>query len=688
VNTHPRPTAATHLFPLVACAVACAGPRALPPPSTAPAPAPVANAGSSRDATTSLFAGGRGLYLVTRTQTGDDEVRRFPGHFIERGDDTVWVSDVIVAHGAARMLSDDLALRDDGGLLVFGEHSSVRARDLPPDEPHVGVIQVVGLAGGYVSARMRDGVLRFVAPGGDHWIDLTTPPTTALQIAGGENLCAILPTSRVRCWRSHALVNRQRVREEHAQALGPDPHVADVDALAVSDAGSLVTGPLTCVIGRAGTVACAREVHNAAGFVFEAVRLNGDLAPARSVAVGRSDVCTLGRDERVRCAWGPDVDAPAGPLGVDVTLREVPSLRGAAEVVLDGPLGCARWPSDEVRCWGRPMRDDGVEFRRTPTPIEGIDAAQAIAVDGPNACAVQRGQLLCWGTPWYNGGAPARNLVSAAPLRVSFRAAVTSLSMGGWGTCVTLLDGSAWCRSDDRDGPPDELTRPDPSRRLRSIAVVDDGVGVCALDQDDRAWCVRGDRQDPFQRTPSLDRYARLYGNDYRTWSLQRDGTVRCFGEHMRHARGSHCAPAGARDVIGFLDDCAIDRDGRAHCTPDGPSSYGYPAPGLERGSTLTAALGGGLRGVAGLGPHQCLLGVNGRLACASVGLLGEHGAGRIDAVALLPDLTDVEEVRGNGLLTCARRRDGRVFCWGINAAGSLSRAEAGRSPRLVPFPR
>jgi hypothetical protein len=50
-----------------------------------------------------------------------------------------------------------------------------------------------------------------------------------------------------------------------------------------------------------------------------------------------------------------------------------------------------------------------------------------------------------------------------------------------------------------------------------------------------------------------------------------------------------------------------------------------------------------------------------------------------------LDDVAQVVVARG---LACARRRGGEVWCWGDNASGALTVAEADRSPRVVTLRR
>ncbi|MDB4928735.1 MAG: hypothetical protein JWM10_1219 [Myxococcaceae bacterium] len=221
--------------------------------------------------------------------------------------------------------------------------------------------------------------------------------------------------------------------------------------------------------------------------------------------------------------------------------------------------------------------------------------------------------------------------------------------------------------------------------RLRAAALAE--VGLCALDPHDSAWCSPLAGQ-PFRRAPALDGFAWLGSPSAHTWILRRDGSVRCVDEQLREARNRWCLPRDARHVVGCLDECAVDHNGHAIEPADGPTAQGDLSPGLAPGSALLPALGGQVRGSTGFAGTECLLGVNGRVACTS-GLDAEVRGdvpGRVPTV--LDALTNVEEVRASGVFVCARRSDGRVLCWGDNAEGSLTRAAADAAPSSVPFPR
>ncbi len=195
--------------------------------------------------------------------------------------------------------------------------------------------------------------------------------------------------------------------------------------------------------------------------------------------------------------------------------------------------------------------------------------------------------------------------------------AVAKIALGGWHTCAIKEDGSLWCWGDNSHGQLGVgMTCSAPPNQLCGIA---SPVEVTAL------------------------------GHAVRDVALGWDGPT-----------------------------CAVKTDGSLWCWGD--NSHGQLGDGTteSRSSPVkVAALGGSAVKVAIGSEHCCALRTDGSVWCwgrNDYGQLGDGTAGEKHSPAALTALgSDVVDLVGGGSDSCARKKDGSLWCWGNSVSAKLA---------------
>lgn len=265
-----------------------------------------------------------------------------------------------------------------------------------------------------------------------------------------------------------------------------------------------------------------------------------------------------------------------------------------------------------------------------PSELSGITRVSA---GYPNACAItDDAHVRCWGTNVY--GALGDGTIDRAKgtVQVADLADVTALGVGWMSTCAVRKNGDVLCWGSNQKG------------------ALGDGTSVTHR----TPTRVRLDR-------PAVD----VTGGEHFFCARLVGGGVRCWGD------GS----------VGVLGDGAPPREERKPTSPKGLSSVVALAAG--RHHVCAAKEDGhvwcwGLRGGGVLGPRPAAAGGAGARQAA---------AGGTDTPAEVPDLDGVVELAAGETLSCARRRNGEVWCWGdvpVPMPGRERKASS-RDPRPVP---
>ncbi len=383
--------------------------------------------------------------------------------------------------------------------------------------------------------------------------------------------------------------------------------------------------------------------------------------PARSVGCGSSHACAVLLDGSVSC-WGSNHDGRiTGSLQASGIVDEPVRIAGvsrAREVTGGVRHSCALLMDGNVVCWGR--NDHGQidgqpsAARSDAVTVELPDQVVAMASGGLFNCAVTAHQeVYCWGAFGDPDYEPPLNRPSpeARIRKVPLLPPVDRLAVGMGGAACAGRGSSWWCWGDNGTGQ--LLVHPlwieSPERLpggFESLAL--GGTHACGV-RGERVYCWGRDS----------------YGSTGRAADLQRNtvplpSAVAAVGVSPEHV-------------------CAVTSDdGALYCWGD--NYFGQLGDGsrTDRVEPVRVPLDG-VTGVAAGQGHTCAL-AGSKVYCWGLNSHGQSApaqqfeAGSPDSVVLQPtevgSLAGVAEVGAGDFYSCARLRDGRVWCWGAGPAG------------------
>jgi len=297
----------------------------------------------------------------------------------------------------------------------------------------------------------------------------------------------------------------------------------------------------------------------------------------------------------------------------------------------------------------------------------------------------------------------------------------TTLSGGGYHTCIILDDGSVSCWGLNVNGQIGDGTTIDLTTRTQTSSF---GIGrtamtissghkhTCAILDDGSVSCwgwnlfgqlgdgTNIDRNTPTQ-TSSLGTgrtAVQISSGEYHTCAILDDGTVSCWGYNDFGQLGNGTLSASSRNMptqtsdlgtgrtavaisSGHYQTCAILDDGSVSCW--GSNTGGQLGDGttMNRNKpTLTSSLGTGRTAVAisSGNSHTCAILDNASVSCWGSNYFGLLGDGTITQrrtptqTSSLGTGRTAIAISSGGLHTCALLDDGSVSCWGWNGYGNL----------------
>lgn len=373
------------------------------------------------------------------------------------------------------------------------------------------------------------------------------------------------------------------------------------------------------LIGLAGSVAIAFAV----GTVLPQTA-HAESSPA-GLAMGFSHTCAARADGNLWC-WGGN---ESGQLGVGTVQ---PSLSpkfvngfalGSAQVAAGDLFTCAVKTDHSLWCWG-----NNVSGQLGDGSINDSLVPNFVAPLGTGVAEVSTGELFACarktdGTLWCWGGGfvgdGAGHQTSNPTQVTSLGTSVAQVSTGDALICARKTDGTLWCWGDNEWG------------------AVGDGTTV--------------DRLAPVQVTTLGSTVAEVSAGDLFACARKTDGTVWCWGTNDSGQLG---------------DGTTAD-----HFTP-----------------AQVTSLGATVAEISANGRHACARKFDGSLWCWGSNAGGELGDNTVvdrptpvRVTAMGNVAAEVSTGMNHG--TCARKTDGTIWCWGINAVGEVG--DGTSSPRKVP---
>lgn len=326
------------------------------------------------------------------------------------------------------------------------------------------------------------------------------------------------------------------------------------------------------------------------------------------------------------CGFGVDLDGLfGGPRGApetsveggieagDVPEAGIPAVPVVQLGVGDG-FGCARRSDGSVMCWGYGedgrLGDGKSTSSSSPVLVRDVNDATDLSVGDGHACAVRADKtVVCWGSNGARQLGDGTNENAALPRAVVQLTDVVEVRAAGRSTCARRGDGSVHCWGRNRDGQLGDTTTDDRSQPAPVVGVAD-AIGL---------------------------------GGAYDTnCAVVKSGEVFCWGDNDEGQVGSGTAgtdvttPAKVTDLTGVS--------------------------ALSHGSTSS---------------HVCAVLANGSARCWGWGSPGTLGNAKFDSINVTPvavaAINDAGELAAGRDFTCARRKDGRVSCWGGNAWRQLA---------------
>lgn len=350
---------------------------------------------------------------------------------------------------------------------------------------------------------------------------------------------------------------------------------------------------------------------------------------------------------------------------------------------LGGSHVCGIRTTHELYCWGTDAYDvlgngPGQTDQTTPLEVGGTSRTwKAVSTGFAHTCAITvDGHLFCWGWDFYGqlGDGPGSTNQNV-PTEVSgAEGDWASVSAGQYHTCARKTTGHLFCWGRDSQGavgddgsPTDRFVPTEVAGGLSTWASVSAGYDfTCARRTDRRVLCWGNDAQDQVGDGPTLgSKYTPvLVAGGITDWT-----SVSAGGAHACARRATGRIYCWGKDGSGRLG------DGGANTNRNAPTPV---AGGITDWASVSAGY-----------DHTCARRATGRLYC-----WGEDGVGAVGDGAGGTDRTSPREVSGastnwsgtfvaSNNVSCARRTDKRLYCWGFGGLFMLGNAST--SNRFAP---
>lgn len=288
-----------------------------------------------------------------------------------------------------------------------------------------------------------------------------------------------------------------------------------------------------------------------------------------------------------------------------------------------------------------------------------------VSAGAVHTCGIRTsGRLYCWGDDDFsqlgNGGA---NTDAGLPVEVAGgHTDWATVSAGGFFTCARRTTGRLYCWGADTFGavgngaPNANVSTPvevaGNRTDWRQVSAGNDHV--CAKRSTGRLYC---------------------WGNDG-TGAVGNGPGTQSQSSPVQVAGG---ATTWSQVSAGFLFTCARRTNGRLYCWGDDGNGEQGNGPGIQFQFAPAEVVGGftDWTSVAAGVDHACGRRGTGRLFCWGLNNHGQVGIGSVNQsrpspVQVAGGHTDWRQVSLGDRSTCARRANGRLYCWGFDNTGQI----------------
>jgi len=533
--------------------------------------------------------------------------------------------------------------------------------------------------------------------------------------AGRFHSCAIMSDGAY-CWGSNS---KGQIGNGTINASSPLPMPTKV--IGLSNPQSIAAGyDATCAVSNGAAFCWGRNDsgglgNNSTVSSGTPVQVQGLTSGVTKVAVGQDFACAI-QNGGVKC-WGNN---QYGRLGNNSSVQSLIPVQaqgltsGVTDLSVGGAVACAI-RNGALLCWGYgdfgQIGNGMSASQMVPTsPWGGLNSGVTqVATGGMTTCAIQNGNLFCWGYNYY--GALGNGTSGASPVNYPVSTGLTGVqevSVGSSHVCA-VIQGGVKCWGSNYYGElgsstnyqgslpnPNPLNATNLSSGVQTIVsgdshncVLQNGSMKCwgaAASYRLGNYSLSGSFNSPVQVNGILIGIQQVAaGNGFNCTII--NGGAKCWGSNafgqLGNGGGSDSATpvqvsglsSGVQAIYtGGNHACAL-QNGTLYCWGKGIS--GQLGNGLSANSNIPVAVTGITNGVSDvvLGEnHSCAI-LNGAARCWGEGSFGQLGNASNTSSSVSVEVagfgSGVQKISVGANHTCAIR-NGAAFCWGMNSSGQL----------------
>lgn len=337
---------------------------------------------------------------------------------------------------------------------------------------------------------------------------------TALS-AGDEHSCALTTEGNVACWGRGAY---GRLGDDTGRSSLVPSQVVGLD-----DVHAVATGPAnSCAIfGDDRSLYCwGSNAHKVLangdpgdGFSPVPIPVNGVEGPVltqvKEVTISSSHACAVLESGELYC-WGSERDGRLGdgydsdfeypfPLAAERELGYV--VFDADQVTVGEAHGCLVTQLGALECWGDNTYGQlgDPEFQEPNSvnvrPVPNVGAVDAVAAGYNHTCALQAGEVLCWGANSRGQLGRESSSDDAVPMAVGGLGEIVAIDAGTAFTCALDSQGTVWCWGSNEygergDTDPGDSSVPSPVAITGVVTnLAAGGLHACALTDEGKTYC-------------------------------------------------------------------------------------------------------------------------------------------------------------------------------------------------------